>query len=132
MEYGYGRVSTLNQDLALQVEALKNYGIAEENIFKDKKTGKNLDREQLQNLLNVVKAGDIIIVNKLDRLGRSVSQVTTLIDDLTKKGIYVKSISDGVDTSNNSTMSKAMLQMLLMFAEMERNFIMERTQPAIE
>lgn len=130
--YGYARVSTVQQDLTLQIEALLKAGIEAENIYSDKLTGKNLDRKELKQLLTVVQEGDIIVVNKLDRLGRSVSQVTTLIDDLTKRGIYVKSLSEGIDTSNDSTMSKAMLQMLLMFAEMERNFIMERTRPAIE
>lgn len=130
--YGYARVSTIQQDLKLQIQALSDYGISPENLYSDKLTGKNLDRKELKALLSVVKEGDIIVVNKLDRLGRSVSQVTTLIDELVKKGVFVKSISEGVDTSNDSAMSKAMLQMLLMFAEMERNFIMERTQPAIE
>jgi DNA invertase Pin-like site-specific DNA recombinase len=130
--YGYARVSTVQQDLTLQVQALSNYGIPAEMIFTDKRTGKDMERQSLKELLSIIKEGDVIVVNKLDRLGRSVSQVTTLIDDLTKKGIFVKSISEGIDTSNDSTMSKAMLHMLAMFAEMERNFILERTKPAIE
>ncbi|PAW37894.1 hypothetical protein CKQ70_30610 [Bacillus toyonensis] len=130
--YGYARVSTLNQDLALQIQSLLDYGIDAENIYSDKKTGKNLDRDELKELLSIVKEGDLIIVKKLDRLGRSVSQVTNLIEELTEKGIYIKSIDDGVDTSNQSPMSKAMMQLLVMFAEMERNFIEERTKPAIQ
>jgi len=130
--YGYARVSTLNQDLALQIQSLLDYGIDAENIYSDKKTGKNLDRDELKELLSIVKKGDLIIVKKLDRLGRSVSQVTNLIEELTEKGIYIKSIDDGVDTSNQSPMSKAMMQLLVMFAEMERNFIEERTKPAIQ
>ncbi|WP_353856754.1 recombinase family protein [Bacillus sp. Bos-x628] len=129
--YGYARVSTVHQDLALQIEALINKGVASENIYADKKTGKNMEREALQKLLSKVEKGDTIIVKKLDRLGRSVSQVTGLVDDLDKKGVYIKSIDDNVDTSNDSYMAKAMLQLLAMFAEMERNFIVERTQPAI-
>ncbi|PDY93227.1 hypothetical protein CON09_08350 [Bacillus anthracis] len=130
--YGYARVSTLQQDLTLQIEALLNYGIKAENIYSDKKTGKDLDRDELKELLSVVKKGDLIIVKKLDRLGRSVSQVTNLIEELTEKGIYIKSIDDNVDTSNQSPMSKAMMQLLVMFAEMERGFIEERTKPAIQ
>jgi len=130
--YGYGRVSTVQQDLTLQVQALESYGIAPENIFTDKKSGKNMERKQLQTLLELVQEGDTIVVKKLDRLGRSVSQVTSLVEDLAKKGIFIKSIDDGVDTSNNSAMSTAMLQLLAMFSEMERNFIKERTQPAIQ
>lgn len=130
--YGYGRVSTIQQDLSLQIESLLNYGIDAENIFTDKRTGRNMEREQLKRLLAMVEAGDTIVVKKLDRLGRSVSQVTTLVENLAKQGIFVKSIDDGVDTSNNSAMSKAMLHLLAMFSEMERNFIEERTKPAIE
>ncbi|MDA1509613.1 recombinase family protein [Bacillus cereus] len=129
--YGYARVSTLQQDLSLQVEALINYGIKPEDIYSDKKTGKNLDRVELKDLLSKVKKGDLIIVKKLDRLGRSVSQVTNLIEELTEKGVYVKSIDDHVDTSNQSPMAKAMMHLLAMFSEMERNFIEERTKPAI-
>ncbi|MFR7272478.1 recombinase family protein [Streptococcus pneumoniae] len=130
--YGYARVSTLHQDLALQIESLLEKGVSSENIFADKRTGKNMDREALQELLSKVEKGDTIIVKKLDRLGRSVSQITTLVDDLYQKGIYIKSIDDGVDTSNDSVMSKAMLHLLAMVAEMERSFILERTQPALE
>lgn len=131
--YGYARVSTVHQDLTLQIEALKQAGVPEENIFADHgKTGANMEREALKQLLSVVQEGDTIIVKKLDRLGRSVSQVTTLVDELSKKGIYIKSLDDNIDTSNDSAMAKAMLQLLAMFAEMERNFILERTRPAIE
>ncbi|MDQ0976650.1 DNA invertase Pin-like site-specific DNA recombinase [Neobacillus niacini] len=130
--YGYGRVSTVQQDLTLQIEALSNYGIESKNIYTDRLTGTNMDRKSLQELLSIVQAGDVIIVKKLDRLGRSVSQVTNLIEELTKKGIFVKSIDDNIDTSNQSPMAKAMLQLLAMFSEMERNFIVERTKPAIE
>lgn len=130
--YGYARVSTLQQDLTLQVEALEKYGIPTENIYTDKKTGANLDRNALNELLSKVTEGDSIIVNKLDRLGRSVSQVTNLIEELTAKGVYIISLTEPVDTSKTDAMSKAMMQLLVMFSEMERSFIMERTKPAIE
>lgn len=130
--YGYARVSTKQQDLSLQIASLLEYGIDAENIYSDKLTGKNMERDELKELLSIVKKGDLIIVKKLDRLGRSVSQVTTLIEKLTEQGIYIKSIDDGVDTSNESPMAKAMMQLLVMFSEMERNFIVERTRPAIE
>lgn len=130
--YGYARVSTVQQDLEIQIDALKKYGVAEEDIFTDKRTGANMERAQLKRLLDRLQVGDTIIVKKLDRLGRSVSQVTTLVEALAETGIYIKSIDDGVDTSNDSVMSKAMLHFLAMFSEMERNFIMERTKPAIK
>jgi DNA invertase Pin-like site-specific DNA recombinase len=129
--YGYARVSTRQQDLSLQVQALINHGVDVDHIYKDKLTGTNMDRKELKELLDLVKEGDTIIVKKLDRLGRSVSQVTNLVDQLNNKGVFLKSIEDNVDTSVKSAMGTAMLQLLAMFAEMERNFILERTAPAI-
>jgi DNA invertase Pin-like site-specific DNA recombinase len=130
--YGYARDSILHQDLILQIESLKQAGVPVENIYLDKMTGKKFERESLKKLLSIVEPGDIIIVKKLDRLGRSVSQVTSIVDELSNKGIYLKSLDDNVDTSNDSPMAKAILQLFAMFAEMERNFILERTKPAIE
>ncbi|MDR7207649.1 recombinase family protein [Priestia megaterium] len=129
--YGYARVSTQQQDLTLQIESLLKAGIEHKNIYTDKQTGKNMDRESLNELLKKVRPGDIILVKKLDRLGRSVSQVIALLEKLYERDIYVKSIDDGVDTSNNSPMAQAMVHLLAMFAEMERRFIKERTEPAI-
>jgi DNA invertase Pin-like site-specific DNA recombinase len=130
--YGYARVSTTNQDFTSQVNSLMEAGIPEENIFTDKITGTKMKRTGLDDLLDKVESGDVIVVWKLDRLGRSLSQVTSLLDKLTKRKIYIKSIADGVDTSNDSPMATAMMQLLAMFAEMERNFIVARTRPAIE
>ncbi|MGG0487206.1 recombinase family protein [Priestia aryabhattai] len=130
--YGYARVSTTNQDFTSQVNALMEAGISEENIFTDKITGTKMKRTGLDELLDKVESGDVIVVWKLDRLGRSLSQVTSLLDKLTKRKIYIRSIADGVDTSNNSPMATAMMQLLAMFAEMERNFIVARTKPAIQ
>ncbi|CAM4409743.1 hypothetical protein BAMA_24685 [Bacillus manliponensis] len=130
--YGYARASIKQQDLTFQIAALLNDGIKAEAIYSDTLTDKNMDRQQLNELLSKVERGDLIVVKKLDRLGRSVSQVTSLIESLTEKGIFVKSIDDNVDTSNNSPMSKALIHLLAMFSEMERNLIIERTKPAIE
>lgn len=130
--YGYARVSTTNQDFTSQVNSLMEAGIPEENIFTDKITGTKMKRTGLDTLLEKVESGDVIVVWKLDRLGRSLSQVTSLLDKLTKRKIYIKSLADGVDTSNDSPMATAMMQLLAMFAEMERNFIVARTRPAIE
>jgi DNA invertase Pin-like site-specific DNA recombinase len=130
--YGYARVSTQQQDLTLQIDSLLKAGIEHKNLFADKGTGKNMERESLQELLKKVRPGDIIVVKKLDRLGRSVSQVIALIEKLSAQNIYVKSLDDNVDTSNNSPMAQAMVHLLAMFAQMERGFIEERTKPAIE
>ncbi|MHC5291048.1 recombinase family protein [Bacillus licheniformis] len=130
--YGYARVSTVQQDLRLQLEALEAFGIPEEDIFADKLTGKTMNRESLKELLSIVQPGDMIIVKKLDRLGRSVRQVISLLDDLSEKKIYVKSLDEGIDTSNDSPIARATIQLLAVFSEMERNFIVERTQAGIQ
>lgn len=130
--YGYARISTKQQDLIFQIEALLNYGVKAEDIYSDTLIDKNMDRQQLNELLSKVEKGDLIVVRKLDRLGRSFSQVTRLIESLIEKGVFVKSIDDNVDTSDDSPMGKAMIHLLAIFSEMERNFIVERTKPAIE
>jgi DNA invertase Pin-like site-specific DNA recombinase len=136
--YGYARVSTVQQDLELQIGALVKAGVPEENVFKEKYSGKTIeDRKQLNLLLDTVKAGDTIFVHKLDRLGRSVSQVTSLVDQLTKDGVFLVVLDAGIDTRKNGAgieglMTKALITLLGLMAEMERTFILERTKPAIE
>ena len=134
--YGYARVSTAHQDLLIQVNAIEMAGVAPENIFKDKKSGKNMERDALQELLNVAEAGDTIVVHKLDRLGRSVSQVMNLVDELRNKGIFIVVINANIDTRRDEgmagIMTKALMTILSLMAEMEREFILERTQAGLE
>jgi DNA invertase Pin-like site-specific DNA recombinase len=134
--FGYARVSTVQQDLALQVEAIMKYGVLADDVYTDKLSGKEMDnRTSLQELLSKVKEGDTIVVHKLDRLGRSVAQVMSLVDELNKKGIYLVVIDAGIDTRNDEgmagMMTKALMTLLSLMAEMERTFILERTKPAI-
>lgn len=134
--YGYARVSTIQQDLHLQIETIKNWGVSTDNIFFDKLSGKNMDRPQFQEMLDVLEPGDTVVVHKLDRLGRSVSQVTSLVDRFSKEGIYIVVIDAGIDTRKNGSgieglMTKALITLLGLMAEMERTFILERTKPAI-
>lgn len=134
--YGYARVSTVHQDLAIQVKAIENAGVSPENIFTDKLSGKDMERDSLQQLLSLVEKGDTIIVHKLDRLGRSVSQVMSLVDDLNTKGIYLVVIDANIDTRNDEgmagMMTKALMTLLSLMGEMERAFILERTQAGLE
>lgn len=130
--YGYVRVSVVKQDLDAQISMLKGNGVEERNIFADIRPVANEEQSQLHQLLQEVKEGDLIMVKQLDRLGRSVSQVVNTIERIDSKGVHIKSIDDEIDTSLDSVMSKAMLSVFKMFSEMERNFIVERTKPAIE
>lgn len=124
---GYARVSTVSQDLKDQLKQLAEYGC--EKVFSGKHSGKaDTNKEQLEALLDYVRSGDTVVVTKIDRFGRSLSQVLTTIDALTAKGVNLVAINQNIDTSNSDPMSKAMVQLLGMFAEMERNFIVTRTQ----
>ena len=124
---GFARVSSVSQDLGSQVKALEEYGC--EKIFKGKHSGSaDTNKQALEELLAYVRSGDTVVVTKIDRFGRSLSQVLTTIDELTARGIKLVAIEQNIDTSNSDPMSKAMIQLLGMFAEMERSFIVTRTQ----
>lgn len=123
---GYLRVSTGKQDETLQHEALDKAGVLKRNRYTDHGvSGKTTTRPGLDALLADVQPGDTIVVYKLDRLGRSTAHVAALIADLTERGVFIESIADGLNSSTPT--GRAMLQMLAIFAEMERAFIQERT-----
>jgi DNA invertase Pin-like site-specific DNA recombinase len=125
--YGYARVSAAHQDLEIQIDELQRYGIDE--LFCEKMSGKNInDRTEFKQLLEVVKPGDTVVGYKLDRMGRSISDVLKTYESFTKRGIHLVCLADGIDTRrSNDIMTKAMVTLLGLFAEMERNFISERT-----
>lgn len=128
---GYARVSSLQQDLTEQLEALKNYGC--EKIFSGKHSGKAKDnKEQLEKMLDYVREGDTVVVTKVDRLGRSLSQVLNVLEEFRKEGIGFVAIQQGIDTTRkNDALTIAMIHLLGLFAELERSFIVERTQEGI-
>lgn len=123
---GYLRVSTGKQDEQLQHDALDKAGVLKRSRYIDHGvSGTKTSRLGLDALLADVQPGDTITVYKLDRLGRSTAHVAALIADLNERGIFIESISDGLNSSTPT--GRAMLQMLAIFAEMERGFISERT-----
>ncbi len=128
MKYGYARVSTNEQDLANQIELLKNAGA--EKIYSEKYTGTKRDRPKLDELIQALSASDELIVTKLDRLSRSVQQGTTLISELQERDIVVNILNMGrIDKSPNGSL---MLNMFLAFAQFERDMIVQRTQEGKE
>ena len=100
---GYARVSTQDQDLALQIDALLKYGAAKELIFTDKASGAKHQRPGLDTCLAQLQDGDVLLVWRLDRLGRSVRHLVTLIDQLRERNIGFRSVCDGaIDTTTPS------------------------------
>jgi DNA invertase Pin-like site-specific DNA recombinase len=97
MNIGYARVSTKDQNLALQLEALNNGGC--EKIYKDKVSGTKATREGLTLALEVLRKEDSLVVWKLDRLGRNVKDLVTLVGELEQRGVHFKSLTDNIDTS---------------------------------
>ena len=123
---GWARVSGASQDLDQQIEALKEAGC--KKVFSGKHSGKaEANAKALAEMLDYVREGDTLVVTKLDRLGRSLRQVLEVVENLTQKGVTLRALHDSIDTSKRDPMNMAMLQLLAMFAEMERRFIVERT-----
>src|SRR5690242_6041233 len=108
MKIGYARVSTQDQSLDLQLDALEKAGF--EKFFQEKLSGMKDDRPQLQELLEYAREGDILVVYKLDRLGRSTKKLIEWSEELQEKGIELVSIRDSIDTT--TAVGKAMFKML--------------------
>src|SRR5262252_8212153 len=121
---GYARVSTQDQHLTGQLEALKTAGAR--TIYREKVSGVRADRPQLAKLMAALKAGDIVVVTKLDRLGRSTRELLDLIDRIGKAGAAFRSLGDPLwDTS--SAQGRLLSTLLAGIAEFERELIRERT-----
>lgn len=127
MLIGYARVSTPEQDLTPQLEALRSAGC--ERTFSDKATGAKADRAGLADALSYARTGDILVVWKLDRLGRTMKGLIDLTIDLTARGIGLKSITDGIDTGG--TAGKLVFHIMAAMAEMERDLVRERATTAL-
>jgi DNA invertase Pin-like site-specific DNA recombinase len=120
---GYGRVSTTDQDLALQEAALRAAGCT--IIRSEKRTGTMLKgRDQLQTILDFIHKGDVLVVTKLDRLARSVADLSKIVETLMEKGASLRVLNANIDTATAT--GRAFLGMLGVFAEFETNLRRER------
>ena len=128
MFIGYTRVSTTDQNLALQKEALEKAGC--ERIYEDTISGTRAERSGLTKALEMLRSGDTLVVWKLDRLGRSVKNLITLVGDLNTNGIHFKSLTDSIDTGTPS--GRFFFHVMASLAEMERELIIERTRAGLE
>lgn len=130
MRYGYGRVSSRGQklygmSLEDQVDRLMAAGVQRENIYLDTYTGHTMERPGFDDLLSKLKAGDEMVVCKLDRFARTAPEGALLVRDLVDRGITVHILNMGI--ADNSPMGKVMVTVMLAFAEYERDVIVERT-----
>ena len=123
MRVGYARVSTGDQTLSLQEDALKK--AACERVFKEHASGKNVDRPQLKACLATLRQGDTLVVWRLDRLGRSLQDLISVVREMEGIGVELVSVTEKIDTS--SAAGKLTFYIFAVLAEFERNLIRERT-----
>ena len=128
MLIGYARVSTQDQNLDLQIDALTNAGC--KKIFHEKTSGSRAERPEFSKTLGAMREGDTLVVWKLDRLGRSVKNLVDLVGELHKQGIQFKSLTDSIDTGTPS--GRFFFHVMASLAQMERELTVERTRAGLE
>jgi DNA invertase Pin-like site-specific DNA recombinase len=128
MYIGYARVSTQDQNLDLQLTALKEVGCL--RLYEDQLSGLRTDRPGLQKALEQVREGDTFVVWKLDRLGRSVKGLIDFVASLEQQKVHFKSLTDHIDTSTPA--GRFFFHVMASLAQMERELIVERTRAGLE
>ena len=124
---GYVRVSTVDQNPERQLE-----GIQLDRIFTDRASGKNAQREQLEELMRFVREGDTVVVHSMDRLARNLDDLRRIVQELTDQNIRIEFIKENMSfTGEDSPMAKLMLSVMGAFAEFERNLIRERQREGV-
>lgn len=127
MKLGYARVSTRDQNLDLQVDALKRAGC--DRIYRDVASGAKTARPALDELLGQLRAGDVLVIWKLDRMGRSLKHLVELVGDLVAREVGLLSLNDPLDTT--SAQGRLVFNLIASLAEFERELIRERTQAGL-
>jgi DNA invertase Pin-like site-specific DNA recombinase len=128
MLIGYARVSTDDQNTKLQIDALKGAGC--ERIFEEKASGARADRPELTKATTIAREGDVIVVRKLDRLGRSLPHLIATIRGLAEQGIGFRSLTENIDTTSSG--GKLVFHLFGALAEFERDIIRERTNAGLK
>ena len=127
MKIGYARVSTSEQDTQLQLDAL--HGVGCKRIYEEKQSGAKTDRPELQQCLKSLREGDVLIVWKLDRLGRSLQHLIEVISDLESRKVGFQSVTENIDTTNST--GKLIFHIFGSLAEFERGLIRERVKAGL-
>jgi DNA invertase Pin-like site-specific DNA recombinase len=129
MLFGYARVSTDDQKLDLQHDALVHAGVERERIFEDKISGMRADRPGLASVLKAVREGDTLVIWRLDRLGRSLKELIAMADELKRRGVQLRSVTEGIDTTTIG--GELLFHLFGAIAQFERNLIRERTRAGL-
>jgi len=124
---GYARVSTLDQDPALQLDALASAGCMK--VFEDRASGARADRAGLRSALEYVRDGDVLIVWKLDRLGRSLPHLIETVTSLEKRGVGFRSVTEAIDTTTPG--GRLVFHLFGALGQFERDLIRERTRAGL-
>lgn len=127
MLIGYARVSTDDQNLDLQHDALNKVGC--DKIYSDQQSGSNADRPGLVSALDTLRADDTLVIWRLDRLGRSLKDLIHMVEQLEKRGVGLKSLQENIDTTTSG--GRLVFHLFGALAEFEKNLIRERTQAGL-
>ncbi|PCF82867.1 recombinase family protein [Staphylococcus delphini] len=125
MKIGYARVSTGLQNLNLQEDRLRAYGC--EKIFSDYISGSKSKRPGLDKVIEFARSGDTIVVWRLDRLGRNMEDLITLVNELNERGVSFHSLEENITMDKSSSTGQLLFHLFAAFAEFERNLILERS-----
>ena len=126
---GYARVSTDDQNLDLQLDALHKAGIGDDRLYSDTASGKDAERKELASCLKALREGDTLVVWRLDRLGRSLPDLVRIVGELEQKGVSFESLTEKIETG--SAAGKLVFHVFAALAEFERNLIRERTRAGL-
>ena len=127
---GYARVSTADQSVQMQIDALVKAGVAEEHVYSESASGSKKDRPQLARALRSMRPGDTLIVWKLDRIARSMTHLLELLQGLEADGKKFRSLTEGIETQTPS--GRLIMHMLAALAEFERDLIRERSRAGVK
>ncbi|MBN8744651.1 MAG: recombinase family protein [Thiomonas arsenitoxydans] len=127
---GYARVSTDDQNLDLQFDALHKAGIGDDRLYSDTASGKDAERKELAACLKALREGDTLVVWRLDCLGRSLPDLVRIVGELEQKGVSFESLTEKIETG--SAAGKLVFHVFAALAEFERNLIRERTRAGLE
>jgi len=126
-QIGYARVSTDDQNAELQIDALKDAGCMK--VFTDKASGSLANRPELDRMIDQLRPDDVVVVWRLDRLGRSLKNLIALVEDLADLGVGFRSLSESIDTTTAN--GKLFFSLMGALAEFERDLIRERTMAGL-